>query len=60
MKKIKILVDRIEPSKEDILKRRNFDEVIQRVNRSKSLLRSPWFYGAIGFSSMLGLIFYSI
>lgn len=56
MKKIKIIVDRIEPSKEEIIKRRNFNEIIQKINFSKSLLRSPYFYGAIGFSGLLGFI----
>jgi len=56
MKKIKIIVDRNELSKEEIAKRRNFNEIIQKINFSKSLLKSPWFYGAIGFSALLGFI----
>lgn len=60
MRKIKVIVNRIEPSTEEILKKRNFEEIIQKVNYSKYLLKSPWFYGAIGFSSILGfaLIFF--
>ncbi|MFM7682553.1 MAG: hypothetical protein ACKO7P_07380 [Bacteroidota bacterium] len=56
MKKNKILVDRIELTKEEIAKRQNFNEIIQKINFSKSMLKSPWFYGAIGFSALLGFI----
>jgi hypothetical protein len=57
MSKIKIIIDRIEPAQQEILKRKNFDEVIRKYNFSKSILRSPWFYGAIGFSGILGFVF---
>ena len=56
MKKIKVNVNRIELSKEVILKNRNFDELIQKVNFSSVILRSPWFYGVIGISGLLGFI----
>lgn len=56
MNKIKVVVNRIEPSKEEILKRRNFDEIIRKINFSKSILMSPWFYGAIGLSGFLGFV----
>ena len=56
MKKIKVNVNRIELSKEVILKNRNFDELIQKVNFSSVILRSPWFYGVIGISGFLGFI----
>lgn len=56
MSKIKITINRVEPSTQEILKRRNFDEVIRKFNFSRSILRSPWFYGAIGFSGILGFV----
>jgi hypothetical protein len=56
MKKIKVNVNRIELSKEVILKNRNFDEIIQKVNFSSVMLRNPWFYGVIGISGFLGFI----
>jgi hypothetical protein len=57
MSKIKITINRIDPSSQEILKKRNFDEVIHKFNFSKSILISPWFYGAIGFSVILGFVF---
>jgi hypothetical protein len=59
MNKIKISVNRVEPSTKEVLQRQNFDEVIRKYNFSKSMLRSPWFYGAIGFSGILGFILLS-
>lgn len=56
MSKIKITINRVEPSTQEILKRRNFDEIIRKFNFSRSILRSPWFYGAIGFSGILGFV----
>jgi hypothetical protein len=60
MSKIQIIIDRKEPSNEEISKRKNFDEIMRKINLSRSLLRSPWFYGAIGFSGILSFILLAI
>ena len=52
---IKLLIDRQFPSKESIAKRQNFNEVLDALPKKKSL-NSPYFYGAIGFSTVLILI----
>ena len=52
---IKCLIDRKMPSKENVAKRQDFDAVLKKVPRNYPI-NSPWFYGAIGFSSVLILI----
>ncbi|MFM2039024.1 MAG: hypothetical protein RL432_1963 [Bacteroidota bacterium] len=49
---IKCLIDRAVPSKEVIKSRQNFEAILSKVPKKYSL-NSPWFYGAIGFSSVL-------
>jgi hypothetical protein len=43
------------PSKENVAKRQDFEAVLKKVPQ-KYTINSPWFYGAIGFSSVLILI----
>jgi hypothetical protein len=52
---IKCLIDRKMPTKESIAKRQDFDAILKKVPRNYTI-NSPWFYGAIGFSSVLLLI----
>jgi hypothetical protein len=52
---IKLLIDRQLPSSESIAARRNFNEILQGLPKKKTT-NSPWFYGAIGVSSVLFLI----
>lgn len=52
---IKCLIDRPTPSKDEIENRQNFDQILNKTLK-KSTFSSPWFYGAIGFSSVLLLI----
>jgi hypothetical protein len=59
MNNIKITVNRKEPSQQEILKRRDFNQILRKFNFSRSVLISPWFYGAIGFSGVLTFIFLS-
>lgn len=49
---IKCLIDRTIPSKEVIKNRQNFEAILSKVPKKYSF-NSPWFYGAIGFSSVL-------
>lgn len=55
---IKLLIDRKSPSKSTIQKRQNFEEILNKLPK-KSPFVSPWFYGAIGFSSVLFFIILS-
>lgn len=43
------------PSKENLANRQDFDAVLKKVPRNYPI-NSPWFYGAIGFSSVLIII----
>lgn len=52
---IKLLIDRQFPSKEAIANRQNFNEILDALPK-KNIINSPWFYGAIGFSTVLLLI----
>lgn len=52
---IKCLIDRPTPSKDEIENRQNFEQILNKTLK-KSTFSSPWFYGAIGFSSVLLLI----
>jgi len=56
---IKLLVDRQFPSKEAIANRRNFNEILDALPKKKTI-NSPWFYGAIGFSTVLLLILLNV
>ena len=56
---IKLLVDRQFPSKETIANRRNFNEILDALPKKKTI-NSPWFYGAIGFSTVLFLILLNV
>lgn len=49
---IKLLIDRQLPSSETIASRRNFNEILDGLPKKKTI-NSPWFYGAIGFFSVL-------
>jgi hypothetical protein len=51
----KLLIDRQLPSSESIANRRNFNEILDALPKKKSI-NSPWFYGAIGFSTVFLLI----
>jgi len=53
---IKCLIDRPTPSKDEIENRQNFEQILNKTLK-KNTFSSPWFYGAIGFSSMLVIIF---
>ena len=59
MKKIKIIVDGFEPSKEEVLATRDFNKVLRKYNRMKpAIFVNPWFYGIVGLSSlMIAIIF---
>lgn len=52
----KLLINRKEPSRNEISNRQDFETVLLNVRKVKSL-NSPWFYGAIAFSSLLLLTF---
>lgn len=52
----KLLVNRKEPSRNEIVNRQDFETVLVNIRKVKSL-NSPWFYGAIAFSSLLILTF---
>jgi hypothetical protein len=47
----KLLIDRQLPSSESIANRRNFNEILDGLPKKKTI-NSPWFYGAIGFSTV--------
>jgi hypothetical protein len=54
MQKIKIIVDGIEPSKNEIYAKQNFSKVLKEYHKKKpTIFRSPWFYGVVGLSSLL-------
>lgn len=50
---IKILVDRIKPTAEEIKSRQNFDFILKKasVNNTKKIL--PWYYGVVGLASFI-------
>jgi hypothetical protein len=52
----KLLVNRKEPSRNEVENRQDFETVLFNVRKVKKL-NSPWFYGAIAFSSLLFLTF---
>ena len=56
---IKLLIDRQLPSSETIATRRNFNEILDALPKKKTM-NSPWFYGAIGFSTVLLLILLNV
>ena len=56
---IKFLIDRQLPSSESIATRRNFNEILDALPKKKTM-NSPWFYGAIGFSTVFLLILLNI
>ena len=56
---IKLLIDRQLPSSETIAKRRDFNEILDALPKKKTM-NSPWFYGAIGFSTVFLLILLNI
>ncbi len=49
---IKLLIDRQFPTSDAIEKRQDFNSILKALPK-KNTLSSPWFYGAIGFSSVL-------
>jgi hypothetical protein len=53
---IKILVNRTQPSALDIAKRQDFNNILSALPKKK-IYTSPWFYGAMGFSSLAGLFY---
>jgi hypothetical protein len=54
---IKILVNRTQPSALDIAKRQDFNNILSALPKKK-IYTSPWFYGAIGFSTLAGLFLF--
>jgi hypothetical protein len=48
-------MDRKIPSKETIANRQDFEAILKKLPR-KYFFNSPWFFGAIGFSSVFLLI----
>ncbi|MBM3418499.1 MAG: hypothetical protein FJY17_06225 [Bacteroidetes bacterium] len=50
---IKILVDRKEPDSHSIKNRQDFQKVLKMYEKQIRLFYNPWFYGAVGFSSLL-------
>ena len=58
MQKIKIIVDGVEPSKNEIHAKQNFSKVLQEYKKRKpTVFLNPWFYGIVGLSSLLFFIF---
>lgn len=58
MQKIKIIVDGIEPTKNEINAKQNFSRLLQEYQKKKpAIFRSPWFYGVVGLSSLLFLTY---
>lgn len=58
MQKIKIIVDGVEPSKNDIRNKQNFSKVLHEYKKRKpTVFLNPWFYGIVGLSSLLFFIF---
>jgi hypothetical protein len=58
MQKIKIIVGGTEPSKNEINAKQNFSQVLREYQKRKpSIFLNPWFYGVVGFSSLLFFIF---
>jgi len=58
MQKIKIIVDGIEPSKNEICAKQNFSKVLEEYHKKKpTIILNPWFYGVVGLSSLLFFIF---
>jgi hypothetical protein len=51
----KLLIDRQFPSSDSIASRRNFNAILDGLPKKKTF-NSPWFYGAIGFSTVFILI----
>lgn len=52
---IKILVNRNEPTPEQIANRQDFSNVLASLPK-KQIYTSPWFYGAVGLSSIGGIL----
>lgn len=54
MHKIKIIVNGQELSKEEINSKQNFNKVLKDFYKVKpAILVNPWFYGVVGFASIL-------
>jgi hypothetical protein len=52
----KILFNHEDPSSKEIQSRRDFDLVLKKVSAQREYWRNPWFYGAIGFASVLSFL----
>jgi hypothetical protein len=58
MQKIKIIVDGIEPTKNEINAKQNFSKVLKELQKTKpTIFLNPWFYGVVGLSSLLFFTF---
>lgn len=54
MQKIKIIVDGLEPSKNEINSKQNFSKVLKKYQNSRPVFfKNIWYYGIIGLSSLL-------
>ena len=58
MQKIKIIVDGVEPNKNEINAKQNFSKVLKEYQKRKpTIFLNPWFYGGVGLSSLLYFTF---
>ena len=55
----KILFNREEPDSYEIKDKQDFDLVLKKYREYKNYWQNPWFYGAIGFASILSCLMYA-
>ena len=50
---IKILVDRVMPTTEDIENRQNFDSILKKAVINETKKKLPWYYGVVCLASFV-------
>lgn len=54
----KILFNQKELSSNEIRRMRDFDLVLKRVQAQRDFWKNPWFFGTIGFASILSFLLF--
>jgi hypothetical protein len=54
----KILFNQKELSSNDIRRMRDFDLVLKKVQAQRDFWKNPWFFGTIGFASILSFLLF--
>ena len=50
---IKILVDRVKPSSDEIKKRQNFEAIFNKALTNETKKMFPWYFGVVGLASFI-------